>query len=105
MNKHELRKAFKEKLITEEQYKDELFKASQVVKEKKPERIYERIKEEDFLKIIYECNKRKLNNHKIILLVAYGSGLRLQEILNLQKDDISVKERIIHIRQGKGSKD
>ena len=35
----------------------------------------------------------------------YGSGLRLGELLNLNVTDLCLDEDLIHIRQGKGSKD
>ena len=107
MNRQELKKAFEENVITEEVYKNELFKIelSKEKKKRKPQRIYERVTDEDFIKILKEYNRRKLYKHKIILLLAYDSGLRLQEILNLKPEDINVKERKIHVRQGKGRKD
>lgn len=73
-----------------------------IKKKRKPQRIYEPIKEEDFLKLINSTNKQK---QQTILLLAYGSGLRLSEILNLQPENIDVKNRTIFIRQGKGSQD
>jgi integrase/recombinase XerD len=69
---------------------------------RKPKRIYEAIKEEDFLKLL---SSAKSQRDKVILLLAYGSGLRLSDILNLKKEDIDVDRREIFIRQGKGSKD
>ncbi len=74
-------------------------------KEKKPQRIYERIKEEDFVKILDVYKNKKYFKHIVILLLGYGSGLRLQEILNLQPDDIDIKSRHVHVIQGKGKKD
>ena len=68
----------------------------------KPKRIYESIKEEDFLLLLKSTTKMR---DKVILLLAYGSGLRLSEIINLQKTDIDVDSRNIFVRQGKGSKD
>lgn len=37
--------------------------------------------------------------------MAYGSGLRISEIINLQPADINLKEHKLFVRQGKGSKD
>ncbi|HVK96790.1 MAG TPA: site-specific integrase [Flavisolibacter sp.] len=43
--------------------------------------------------------------HKTMLMVAYGSGLRLQEIINLQITDINSARMVIVVRRGKGKKD
>ena len=42
---------------------------------------------------------------KTALAVAYGAGLRLSEITNLQVSDIDSKRMLLRIEQGKGSKD
>ncbi len=72
------------------------------IKIKKPKREYENIKEKDFANILKHCHIKK---YRIIFILAYGSGLRLSEILNLQKDDINFENKTIHVRQGKGCKD
>lgn len=68
----------------------------------KQKRIYEQIKEEDFNNII-----KKIKSKKIIIAcyLAYGCGMRLEEILNLKFDDINLDKHTIFIRQGKGNKD
>lgn len=43
--------------------------------------------------------------HKCILMMVYGSGLRLSEITGLKVSDIDSKNMRIFIRQGKGKKD
>lgn len=47
-----------------------------------------------------------INNykHKLLVLLAYGTGLRLSEIINLQVRDINLFTRTIHVRAGKGAK-
>jgi integrase/recombinase XerD len=69
---------------------------------KKPKRIYEAVPEEDFVKLI-KTTKKKV--HRICFILAYGSGLRISEIKNLQPEDINLKEHKLFIRQAKGSKD
>ena len=44
-------------------------------------------------------------SHKAMLMLAYGSGLRLSEIFNLKVSDIDSKQMRILVRQGKGGKD
>jgi len=43
--------------------------------------------------------------HKAILSVAYSTGLRVGEILNLKIDDIDSKRMVINVVNGKGKKD
>jgi integrase/recombinase XerD len=67
---------------------------------RKSSRIYECVTEEEFIKIIELISSKKI---LIAMSLAYGSGLRISEILGLQPDDI--KEQSIFVRQGKNSKD
>jgi site-specific recombinase XerD len=43
--------------------------------------------------------------HRLVLMVAYGAGLRVSEVVNLQWADILVNEQKIHIKCAKGKKD
>lgn len=43
--------------------------------------------------------------HKCVLMIVYGSGLRLSEVVGLKASDIDSKAMRIFIRQGKGKKD
>ncbi|PIR48047.1 hypothetical protein COV06_01460 [Candidatus Uhrbacteria bacterium CG10_big_fil_rev_8_21_14_0_10_50_16] len=52
----------------------------------------------------YPYKYLKYRNHAIFATFLYA-GLRKQELLNLQYNDIDVENRSIFIRQGKGSKD
>ena len=42
---------------------------------------------------------------RVLLQVAYGCGLRLQELLHLRVSDIDSARMVVHVRQGKGAKD
>ncbi len=43
--------------------------------------------------------------HKLLLLIGYGAGLRVSEIVNLTWSDILFQEHKIHIKNAKGMKD
>lgn len=43
--------------------------------------------------------------HKAILMIGYGCGLRVSEVVNLEMDCIDRKRMLIHIKNGKGAKD
>lgn len=45
------------------------------------------------------------SKHRLLLALAYGAGLRVSEVVNLQVQDIDLAELIIHIKQAKGKKD
>jgi len=42
--------------------------------------------------------------HKLMVLLAYGSGLRLSEVLNLKVRDIRFHTRTVFVKHGKGAK-
>src|SRR3989338_1096158 len=52
--------------------------------------------------ILKQTNNSK---HRTMLGVAYASGLRVSEVVNLRVADISLNEMTITVRQGKGKKD
>lgn len=43
--------------------------------------------------------------HRIACMFAFQAGLRISEVMKLQKNDIDFQERVVRIRQGKGGKD
>jgi integrase/recombinase XerD len=57
---------------------------------------------DEFVKLIENTEHE---HHKIAFLLGFGSGLRISEVVNLEKRDINMGEKKILIRQGKGSKD
>ena len=52
--------------------------------------------------LISHCNNTK---HKALLLLAYGSGLRVSEIISLKVNDIDSKNMRVFVYEGKGKKD
>lgn len=43
--------------------------------------------------------------HKLMIALAYASGLRVSEIINLKIKDVNLAELIIHLKGAKGNKD
>ena len=47
-----------------------------------------------------ETNKK----HSLLLKLAYGSGLRVSEVVNLRKEDLDLSQKILTVKNGKGGK-
>lgn len=69
---------------------------------KKPKKIPLAISKEEILKIVESIKNYK---HKLMIQLAYGSGLRVSEVINLKVSDINFEENTIKIIQSKGRKD
>ena len=67
-----------------------------------PKKLPVDVTEDEFAKLL---NVTKQMKHKVAFLLAWGSGLRISEVLKLQKKDISLDEKQIRINEGKGKKD
>lgn len=55
--------------------------------------------------IVDLIRSRRNLKHRMILALAYGAGLRVSEVTNLQVCDLDFDQRLISIRHGKGAKD
>lgn len=55
--------------------------------------------------VINLLNACRLDKHKIALALAYGSGLRIRELVNVRVEDIDLVRKTVHIRQAKGGYD
>lgn len=73
-----------------------------IPKPKKNKTIPEILTPEEIKKMIDSTTNIK---HKLILKILYGCGLRVSEIVELKKEDINFKEKLIHIKLAKGKKD
>ncbi len=47
----------------------------------------------------------KNTKHRLSLALAYGAGLRISEVVQLQVQDLDLEQMIVTVRQGKGKKD
>jgi site-specific recombinase XerD len=89
-----------------------LFYYQQVLGKKKFEILLPRPKLEKKLPAVLtmeECLQifRAVDNpkHKLLLLIGYGAGLRVSEIVGLKWEDILFAEHKIHLKNAKGKKD
>lgn len=88
MNKKELKKAFDDKLIDEQTYKQKLFELETAPKEKKARRktIPKAVRIEEFKELIKHIpEKDKIA--RVSFLLAYGAGLRVSEIVGGKRED------------------
>lgn len=81
-------------------YKQKIF--IEIPRPKKPYQLPKVIAKEKVADIIY---KNKNIKHRCMLMLAYASGLRVSEIVNLKIEDIDSKRMMIFICRGKGKKD
>ncbi|MDO8794814.1 MAG: integron integrase [Vicinamibacterales bacterium] len=72
-----------------------------VVRERTPERLPVVLSREEIGAIL----KRLTGTERLIVMVLYGSGVRLEECLDLRVKDIDFDRHQIIVRQGKGQKD
>lgn len=57
---------------------------------------------EEVYRIVHEITNHK---HRIMILLAYGAGLRVSELINLRVQDLDLEADKIVVRGGKGNKD
>ncbi len=50
-------------------------------------------------------NSTKNPKHKLIISLAYGTGLRISEVIGLKVKDVNLEELTIHLKDAKGKKD
>jgi integrase/recombinase XerD len=69
---------------------------------KKEGRLPEPISREEVARLIQAAHNRK---HRVLMMTAYGAGLRVSELVRLKPLDIYSARMLIRVEQGKGRKD
>ncbi|NCN86889.1 tyrosine-type recombinase/integrase [archaeon] len=70
---------------------------------KKKEKNLPRVMSKEKIKLILNlCFNLK---HRLVVKLLYSSGLRLQELVDLKREDIDFDRSLINVRKGKGKKD
>lgn len=67
-----------------------------------PKKLPVEVTEDEFTLLL---NITKQMKHKIAFLLAWGSGMRIGEVIRLQKEEVNLDGKEIRINQGKGKKD
>ncbi len=78
------------------------FKIDSIPRPMKEKRLPDVLNQEEVLRIFREIDNLK---HKVMLMIAYGSGLRVGEVVRLRTEDLDVVRMVIHVREGKHKKD
>jgi integrase len=69
---------------------------------KNPKRLPVDVTEQEFSDLLTATRQMK---HRVAFLMAWGSGMRLSEVLNLKKEDFDLDKGQVRINEGKGKKD
>lgn len=69
---------------------------------KKPSTLPKVLSKKDLAKMFEKTENIK---HRLILLLVYGMGLRVSEIVGLKIEDVDSGRMMVHLRQAKGKKD
>jgi len=69
-----------------------------------PKKIPKAVRSEEFIDLI-KCIPQKDKTSKVAFLLAYGSGLRVSEVVNLKPENIDTPRNIISVWGGKGGVD
>jgi len=74
----------------------------QIPRMKEPKKLPDILTRDEVLQLIAQASNAK---HKALMLTAYGSGLRVSELVSLKVTDIDSKSMRVFVRGGKGKKD
>lgn len=69
---------------------------------KRSGRLPQPLSRSEITRLLDSIDNRK---HRMMLMTAYASGIRVSELVNLQVRDIHSQRMLIHVRSGKGDKD
>lgn len=86
-------------------YEDVLQKSNFLInipRPKKARNLPDVLSEEEVRQILTSQDNIK---HKVLLMMAYSSGLRVSEVVSLKISDIDSSRMLIHVRRAKGQKD
>jgi len=74
----------------------------QVPRPQKEKKLPKVLSQEEVIKVLSALTNKK---HRIMLKLAYSSGLRVGELVRLKLEDMDYSRKLIFVNQGKGKKD
>lgn len=69
---------------------------------RRPGKLPEPLSRQEVGRLFDAIDNRK---HRCLLMTAYATGVRVRELVHLRVEDIHSERMLVHVRQGKGSKD
>lgn len=69
---------------------------------RQPQKLPDILSPEEVTRIIESTQTLR---HRLLLMITYGGGLRLSEVIHLRHGDLDRERRLIRVEQGKGKKD
>lgn len=70
----------------------------------KKEKVLPKVLSKEEVKALLKASEVN-EKHYLILMLLYGGGLRVGELIQLRKEDLELDRKLLRIRQGKGKKD
>jgi len=68
-------------------------------------KIPDTITEEEFITLISDKKIKKNNKRKLAYMLGFYQCMRISEVVKILPEDFTPKDRLLHLRQAKGSKD
>lgn len=90
------------KFLIKDVLKKDIGEYDLIKKIKKKKQLPKVLSKEQIKNIFKEIKNRK---HLLIIKFLYSSGIRLNELINLKREDLNFERKIIAVQQGKGRKD
>ena len=78
------------------------FMADKIPYPRRPKQLPVVLSQEEVTRLLNAARSLK---HRAMMMVLYGAGLRVSEACKLEVADLDSQRMVIHVRQGKGSKD
>ena len=83
-------------------YKTILHRNFKIKRQRAKKKLFDVLSRNEIDKLFYHVNNAK---HRLVLNILYYTGVRVSELINIKLNDIDIERNMLHVRNGKGSKD